>query len=1049
MRTLVVLMIVIALQDVLLAQTTLGLIFGNVADTIAGNPVAGARISALNHIMAISDNSGHYAIPLLSTGIYRIRTTKAGFQSQELHELELTVAATLAISFRLRPLEDVWEQQQRKSIFLPGNSVLLFYGPDVDMSRTGNFEAELGSRGALESTVSEVIEPVELRDLPLAGRDAYALLITLPGVTTDTSTGRGLGLTVNGQRPSSANYLLDGLENNNYLITGPLTTVAPEALEEYRVSTNNFSAEYGRTSGFIANAVTRSGSEQWHGIGYFYLGNDALDANSFQRNLVGLGRAPLKDVQPGFSLSGPTLLPGLTGSLSFEYLRFNSTDPPQPYKLPTQAFAPPPGSFGAQMLSGYHGPPGTTETAVVQLAAPDSLNRFLGLPRLDYVFKAGADRVMARAAIMNITRPDFIWSPYPAFSSPLTTKSIAFAGAWLATLKPDLTNEARAGFSMDDLQFDRAHAEVPVLASEDQTTLPGSPSSYSYRNRTHSLELLDNIMWVGEKHVIKAGGGALIRTLNSDLDISSGYYDFTTLDDFAAGAPARARVALSRIDLESGRVVPPQVGRDFGYRQFDGFVQDSYRIHPRLVLNYGLRYEYFGSPASTGKFKDPTVSLGSGANMAEQLAGATMAAPPLGDQQLYRAEKNDWGVRLGFSYGLRKNTRTLLRGGFGTFYDRPFDNIWQNIQVNSFVLSTISPFAGAAVVPLVNYYPLLRNPTPDLNFSRVYLFPELLQSPRVQSYFLGLEHQLTRAFTIEVNGLGSWGHHLLTTDYINRGLYNQLLPTVVFDRSNDGFSYYNALAFSARYRTARLQFSLSYTWSHSIDNQSEPLRGEFFDLLVTQPGTSGANGLPSTFSKQFDWQADKGDSDFDQRHNLVFFSIWNIPPALRDSKAAPLLRNWRVSQLLGIHSGLPFTVTSGSYDQRPNLVNPALIYTAETAVPGGERILNGAAFQFPNGSAQGNLGRNSLVGPGFYSFDLSIARSFPVPVLGDSRIFTIRVDAFNVLNHTNLNNPESALGTSNFGWTLFGRTGLASTFPALIPLAETPRQLQVALRFQF
>ena len=145
MRTLVVLMIVIALQDVLLAQTTLGLIFGNVADTIAGNPVAGARISALNHItgverMAISDNSGHYAIPLLSTGIYRIRTTKAGFQSQELHELELTVAATLAISFRLRPLEDVWEQQQRKSIFLPGNSVLLFYGPDVDMSRTGNFE---------------------------------------------------------------------------------------------------------------------------------------------------------------------------------------------------------------------------------------------------------------------------------------------------------------------------------------------------------------------------------------------------------------------------------------------------------------------------------------------------------------------------------------------------------------------------------------------------------------------------------------------------------------------------------------------------------------------------------------------------------------------------------------------------------------------------------------------------------------------------------------------------------------------------------------------
>src|SRR5262249_53039862 len=197
-------------------------------------------------------------LPWLPRGPYRLRGTADQYQARELHEMELPVAAFLEINFRLRPLADVWEQGQYGSVFLPGTrSVLTFYGPDVDTSRSGSFEANRGNGGGLESTISQVIDPALVRDLPLAGRDVYTALAMQPGVTSDTTTARGLGLAINGQRPSASNFLLDGLENNNYLITGPLTPVAPEAVQEYRISTNNFSSEYGRSSGFLANAVTR------------------------------------------------------------------------------------------------------------------------------------------------------------------------------------------------------------------------------------------------------------------------------------------------------------------------------------------------------------------------------------------------------------------------------------------------------------------------------------------------------------------------------------------------------------------------------------------------------------------------------------------------------------------------------------------------------------------------------------------------------------------------------------------------------------------------
>src|ERR1700682_552277 len=270
--------------------------------------------------------------------------------------MELDVPGRLDLSFLLRPLNDVWEAGVYRSVFLQGSkAVVTFYGPDVDDSRSGNFDALRGRRGALETTISAVIDPLELANLPLSGRDVYSLLFTLPAVTSEGGISRGLGLSVNGQRPSASNYLLDGVENNNYLITGPLTPIAPEAIQEYRVSISNFSAQYGRTSGFVANAVTKAGTSEWHGVGYLYMRNEALDANTFQRNLNGLSRRKQREFQPGFQAGGPLLRDRLFFSSAYEYFSGRSLDDPQTFYFPSPALvaALPSGSLAAALLTKY------------------------------------------------------------------------------------------------------------------------------------------------------------------------------------------------------------------------------------------------------------------------------------------------------------------------------------------------------------------------------------------------------------------------------------------------------------------------------------------------------------------------------------------------------------------------------------------------------------------------------------------------------------------------------------------------------------------------
>src|SRR5271170_4600019 len=217
------------------AQTTQGLITGRVVNSQTGRPIERAKVLYQGRDGTIggeqlADAAGYFTLPLLSPGFYHMRMEAADFQPQELAEVELAVSGRLDFNFRLRPLSDVWEAGQFNSVFLPGGkTIVTFFGPDVDTSRSGSFEATRGTATSLDSSLSTVVDQQLISNLPLNGRDVYALLALQPGVTADSSTSRGLGLAVIGQRPSASNFLLDGLENDNYLVTGPLQTLVPEA----------------------------------------------------------------------------------------------------------------------------------------------------------------------------------------------------------------------------------------------------------------------------------------------------------------------------------------------------------------------------------------------------------------------------------------------------------------------------------------------------------------------------------------------------------------------------------------------------------------------------------------------------------------------------------------------------------------------------------------------------------------------------------------------------------------------------------------------------
>ena len=594
---------------------------------------------------------------------------------------------------------------------------------------------------------------------------------------------------------------------------------------------------------------------------------------------------------------------------------------------------------------------------------------------------------------------------------------------------------------------------------DDGTVLPGSPAFYAYRNHNRSLEAIYSMVWTRNQHVITAGGGLLLRR-NSGYQTAGrdSEYIFSGIIGFGFDSPDTFRTSVDRINPVPSQ---PAFDRNYRYTQSDFFAQDSFRVSPRLTLNYGLRYEHFGAPQNTGSVKDAMLSLGNGGNFNARLASATVGVQGTGNQQLFGSDNGDWAPRFGLSWDPFGKSGTIIRGGFGIFYDRLFDNLWQNVRNNRVVVpfyfldGNPANYLQSAAAALKIYSPA------TADFPLLTLIDPKLRNGYSQTGFLGVQQAVGENLTVELNGTTALGRRLITTDLVNRdfttteglGQPNPALPGVSW-RSGQGLSDYYSLGARVRYRSRSLQTQVSYTWSHSIDNQSDPLTGDFFDLNFTSLNSGGANTLRSAFARQFDSRSDRGNSAFDQRHNLFFLAVWQPESRWR------MARNWKVSLLSAFRTGTPYTVLAATSDiplsggviqnQRADLLNPGTAtYATRPAGLGGVYLLNAAAFAAPAADSTGNTARNAFRGPGLHNADVSLARSFRIPRLREGSLLTVRADAFNILNHANLGNPDNLLGSLTFGLASYGRQGAPSGFPAVAPLNETARQIQILLRVEF
>jgi hypothetical protein len=1066
------------------AQSTQCLISGIVRDE-TGNPLAGVRVT----FVAVDGKTsgvrstgldGSYNLPLLAPGVYRLKAESNLYQPREYDEITLAVAGFLEVDFELRPLSDVFEQDIGHSFYFPSSQRLLnFYGPDIDTTRTTLVTPLDGRQGRLTTSVSYVIDPAEIDDLPLTGRDVYTALLLQPGVTADPAATRGLGFSVNGQRPSASSFLLDGVENNNYLISGPFLTPAPEAIQEYRMSTNNFSAEYGGTTGYIANAITRVAGPRWNGLIYLVGMNDALNANGFQENFQGYPRPALKQIEPGFRVGGPVWRERIFTSSSFEYLRLRARLDPQSFLLPSAGTILSAGSNDSgNLLKEYRAiaaPPGPAGVAeAVMLSPTSSLNQYLGLSRLDDQTSNGLHHVLIRVAFSQFDRPDYYWTPYTDFISGFHQGFLNVAAGSTDSLTPHLVNESRAAWGSDLLTIGENTHTLPSLSTCTGASLclPSSTNPFAYRNLGRTWQALDNLTALRANHTMKFGAGLLARSLDGYLrNGANGSYAFQSLADFLQDNPFEYKITVARQNSQSTLTIP-DFDRKYRYNDVFLFAQDSWRVNDHVAVNYGLRYEYFGAPVNVGLQKDNLILLGTGTNLPQKLMGAYFAPFPLGNQQLYGTDPHDWAPRFGISWLPWLKLPVLIRGAYGIFYDRPFDNLWQTIQNNSVVSASAVLTSGS--IPYLAMAQAGPSSFPSLSILRESFQPTLFQPKlrdgMVQSAFTGIQSQVTPAVTVEFNALASRGRGLLTTDFINRdysmpvtvtnlfGRLNPDLPPISY-RANQGFSNYDALTALLQFNTKHLGGQIAYTWSHSIDNQSDPLAGDY-NLEFSSVAAGGSFYGRAAFVEQFNSGADRGNSDFDQRQNLVFQAIGTLPAPKSKRALAYVLQNWRVAGLGSVRSGLPFNAYAiqpeqplsnlALIDNRANVVDPSNVYVRQP-IPGGVQVLNPAAFAVANAGKIGTAGRNAFAGPGTISANLSISRIFNLPMSGGSVRLVLRADAYNFLNHPNLyvNAENPTFGSPQFGTAQYGTTGVQTTFPVQVPLTATPRELQLVMRFEF
>jgi len=1047
------LLICLSLCPSAFAQVTGGTISGTATDPTQA-AVPGAEVTILNQATGVTrklttNQQGVYSAPNLLPGNYTVTVSATGFASAVHRNLVLEVGQEVVADIHLQTGE---------------------------VTEAVEIQDEAPRVALASSTLSNVVGGKTVRDLPINGRDWTLLAALEPGVHTieaqspittsgNARANRGFGtqLTIGGNRPQQNNYRLDGISINDYSGGGPGNVIGSalgvDAVQEFSVLTGNAPADYGRTSGGVINAVTRSGQNQFHGTAYEFLRNSALDAANFFEHANGLQKAPFKRHQFGGSIGGPIRKERTFFFFDYEGLR-QDLGTPSVITVPSRA------ARTGQLTSGKvtidpkvvpflavfplpNGPEtGDFGTFAFTSQAVTTENLYTG--RIDHKF-SDHDSING----IFLADPSKSQAPdsynFALIGQEASRKLVSIEETHL--FSPRLLNIARIGYSRSVVSAPITLGAINPLATDASLGfLPGSPAGnititgitaftggigavgetdYHYG----SYQTYDDLLYTRGNHSLKFG--AALEQIQSN--------EFAGGDQIGRFTFGSLRNFLTNVPTTFNAVVPGK-NETIYLRQtiFGAYVQDDFRVRPNLTLNLGLRYEMATVP--TEKYDRLT-----------NLVNLTSNQPQLGSPYFQNPTWRNFSPRLGFAWDPFKDGKTALRGGFGIYDTLPLTYQYVLLVVNanpfSQAGSVTSPTLTAGSFPLGAYPKLTSN---TLRYS--YVEPNPKRS-YVEQWNLNLQRQLPFSLVAQVGYIGEHGVHQpwRTNDA------NIVIPTVNASgqlvwptprasgtQLNPNVGVINALAWQASNtyhglnvgvtrQSKGLRLGLSYTFSKSLDNSSASIAGGTFTTDIQAPFLF----YPQLF---------RGRSSFDVNQNLSFNYLWEIPTPrfAQDNLLKMPLGGWQLGGIFRAATGLPFTVTVGGDSlglRNANPFNfPDRLITPECANPvnpgNPDHYIKTECFIAPSpGTRLGNSGRNQYAGPGIRNFDLSLIKSNQI---NERFNVQFRTELFNLLNHPNFSVPDRTSAQ------LFNQSLAAvATAGRLNSTSTTSRQIQFALKLSF
>ena len=1113
--------VVLLLSTSVWSQTS-GEITGKVADA-SGAVIPGAEVTATNvgtgaARTGVTSAAGIYRIPLLSPGAYSVKATLTGFKTAVREGITVTVGAVLHIDFALEV---------------------------GALTETVTVTGEASLVNTEQGRVSTLVDTKKIVDMPLNGRNVYQLMNLAPGavntsnVVTEPGTGEG-GLSstsVNGGRINFNGFWLDGVSNKG-LSGGTNLDPSVDSIQEFRMETLNFSAEFGNSSGSVVNVISKSGTNRFHGTAYEFLRNDNLDAREFFDD----DKPEFKRNQFGFTIGGPLRKNSTFFFGSYEGTRIRtgqseleSFESPQ-WGNYVKQYGHPVGKFlynnfaapavtsitetvgeylvnnlglasGSQasvdaFLGATFGSPagalsaGAPMTGETSFFTPDTTDANQFSIRLDQEWREGKDKIFGRYYINKSEGP--VVDPRPAFNSPSNAESHQVSISQTHVFSPRVLNEFRFGLNRGVLDIAAGTPGVPLIVENATGTARfGAYNGYPQSFHENVFHYSDVVSISKGSHGIKAGVEVRRNQENSEFNVGRPSYYFYNLVYLALDDPYYEIGGVDPHIVDGTR--RSELSSNFrGWRntEMGFFFNDDWKIKPTLTLNLGVRFDLY-TRLKEVQGRATRYDLSDGANIFEALRRGDFATA----DALSAGDHNNFAPRIGFAWDPGGNGKMSIRGGFGVAYQsgvyNPLANSRWNPPYYSFNLICDvcgRPRENILYGPQQAGQPVTAtgaNPNPGArlfegniiaydgsNNNTTFLTgipnPEM-RDPYVMSYFVGIQQELMRDVTLEVNYVGTGGRKIIRAENFNRFVGDRIgaaspngefAGSSALNRVNPNFgamrfwensvnSSYNALQSQVMKRFSKgYALTGSYTWSKSLDVRSTWHSGATTTNL-------GQEGYSTDVTNQ---AIDRGRSIFDARHRFVLSYQWDLPLLSNSSGVVQaILGGWQLVGIVSLQAGQPFTPFSslsfpaggdfnadGTNNDRPNTPSSGnsvesdrtswvntnsgpfnIATTSSSGIPTtAEKV---AYFGRPVAGTNGTLGRNTFEGPGFSNSDFSIFKNFRLGFSEDAKL-QFRFEFFNILNRPNFFQPEPQINDAQFGRS-------TQTFDA--------RQVQLGLKFIF